>query len=63
MRQTDPNYDTLAEREMDLGTKFERLDNYDATDDFGRSIAEAYRVIRERMANGGPGWTQKEYKP
>jgi hypothetical protein len=26
-------------------------------DDFTRSIDEAYRVIRERVANGGPGWT------
>ena len=32
---------------------------YDGLDDFARSIDEAYRVIRERMANGGPGWTQK----
>jgi hypothetical protein len=32
-------------------------DDYDATDDFARSIDEAYRVIRERKANGGKGWT------
>jgi len=32
-------------------------DDYDASDDFARSIEEAYRVIRERKANGGPGWT------
>lgn len=31
-------------------------DDYDATDDFARSIDEAYRVIRERKANGGKGW-------
>jgi hypothetical protein len=31
-------------------------DDYDATDDFARSIEEAYRVIRERKANGGKGW-------
>ena len=37
-------------------------DHYDATDDFAKSIDEAYRVIRERMRNGGPGWTQKEWK-
>jgi hypothetical protein len=30
--------------------------DYDATDDFARSIEEAYRVIRERKANGGKGW-------
>ena len=33
--------------------------DYDATDDFARSIDEAYAVIRERMLNGGPGWTPK----
>jgi hypothetical protein len=26
-------------------------------DDFAKSIDEAYRVIRERVANGGKGWT------
>jgi len=31
-------------------------DEYDATDDFARSIEEAYRAIRERKANGGKGW-------
>jgi hypothetical protein len=31
-------------------------DEYNATDDFARSIEEAYRVIRERKKNGGPGW-------
>ena len=35
---------------------------YNATDDFARSIDEAYRAIRERMRNGGLGWTQREYK-
>jgi hypothetical protein len=33
-----------------------RLDDYNATDDFARSIEEAYRVIRQRKANGGKGW-------
>jgi DNA (cytosine-5)-methyltransferase 1 len=31
-------------------------DDYDASNDFARSIEEAYRVIRERKANGGKGW-------
>jgi DNA (cytosine-5)-methyltransferase 1 len=31
-------------------------DDYDGNDDFTRSIEEAYRVIRERKKNGGPGW-------
>ena len=30
---------------------------YNGNDDFSRSIDEAYAVIRERVANGGPGWT------
>lgn len=30
---------------------------YDAQDDMTKSIAEGFRVIRERMAAGGPGWT------
>jgi hypothetical protein len=31
-------------------------DDYDADDDFTRSIDEAYRVIRARKAAGGKGW-------
>ena len=27
--------------------------------DFSRSIEECYRVIRERVAAGGPGWVPK----
>jgi hypothetical protein len=30
---------------------------YDPVDDFAKSIDEAYRVIRERVAAGGKGWT------
>jgi hypothetical protein len=29
---------------------------YDPVDDFARSIDEAYRVIRARVAAGGKGW-------
>ena len=47
------------EREAEVMAK---LQDYNATDDFAKSIDEAYRVIRERMRNGGPGWTQKEWK-
>jgi hypothetical protein len=32
---------------------------YDAADDFAKSLEEGYRVIRERVAAGGPGWTPK----
>jgi hypothetical protein len=31
-------------------------DDYDAADNLAGSIQEAFRVIRERMAAGGPGW-------
>jgi len=31
-------------------------DNYNADKDFSESINECYRDIRERVANGGPGW-------
>ena len=34
---------------------------YNATDDFAKSIDEAYRAIRERMAQGGPGWQQGKW--
>lgn len=36
-----------------------KADDYDPTDDVTKSFEEAYRVIRERIANGGPGWTPK----
>jgi N6-adenosine-specific RNA methylase IME4 len=52
-RQRRPGWDVWG-NEVD---KFAQRDDYDATDDFARSIDEAYRVIRERKANGGPGWT------
>jgi N6-adenosine-specific RNA methylase IME4 len=52
-RQRRPGWDVWG-NEVD---KFAPPDNYNATDDFARSIDEAYRVIRERKANGGKGWT------
>jgi len=33
---------------------------YKARDDFAKSLEVAYRAIRERVANGGPGW---EHRP
>lgn len=38
---------------------FDRLDSkmtFDSEKDFSESVQEAFRAIRERMANGGPGW-------
>ena len=32
---------------------------YKPRDDFSRSIEECYRVIRERVAAGGPKWVPK----
>ena len=38
--------------------------DYDGDDDFGRSIEACYAAVRDRQANGGPGWVQKaEDKP
>ena len=34
--------------------------DYDADDDFAKSLDEGYRAIRERMKTGGPGWTPKD---
>ena len=34
-------------------------DDYNAQKDFANSLNECYRVIRERMAAGGPGWVHK----
>ena len=34
-------------------------DDYDANDDFAKSLKEAYREIRERKAAGGNGWEPK----
>jgi len=42
----------------ELFLKLQRAEaQYSPEDDFAKSIDEAYRVIRERKANGGPGWT------
>jgi N6-adenosine-specific RNA methylase IME4 len=30
--------------------------DYDAADDFARSIDACYEAVRERVKNGGPGW-------
>jgi N6-adenosine-specific RNA methylase IME4 len=49
-RQRRPGWDSWG-NEVD---KF--APQYNATDDFAKSIDEAYRAIRERKANGGKGW-------
>jgi N6-adenosine-specific RNA methylase IME4 len=33
---------------------------YDAQDDASKSFEEAYRAIRVRVADGGPGWQPRE---
>jgi hypothetical protein len=35
-------------------------DEYDPHDDVTKAFEEAYRVIRERVAAGGPPWVPKE---
>ena len=52
-RQRRPGW-TAWGNEID---KFEP--EYDAYDDFAKSLEEGYRVIRERVAAGGPGWIPK----
>lgn len=34
-------------------------DGYQPHDDFAKSIEAAYEVIKERVAQGGPGWKPK----
>jgi hypothetical protein len=36
-----------------------RSADYDGDDDFRQSILVAFNAIRERMAQGGPGWDPK----
>jgi N6-adenosine-specific RNA methylase IME4 len=52
-RQRRPGWDVWG-NEVD---KFSGV--YDGQDDMAKSIAEGFRVIRERVANGGPGWSPK----
>ena len=35
---------------------------YNPEDDLAESLNLAYRLIRERMSEGGPGWTPKTEK-
>jgi hypothetical protein len=32
------------------------ITDYDATDDFSRSVEDCYRAVRERKVQGGKGW-------
>lgn len=52
-----PNQRLIWEKpSMDgLMREFEAVD-YDATDDFAKSINACYQAVRERKAGGGPGW-------
>jgi N6-adenosine-specific RNA methylase IME4 len=34
--------------------------DYDAADDFAKSIDACYEAVRERVKNGGPGWPQQD---
>ena len=52
-RQRRPGWTAWGD-ELD---KFEP--GYDAHDDFAKSLDEGYRVIRERVAAGGPKWIPK----
>ena len=52
-RQRRPGWTAWGD-ELD---KFEP--EYDAQDDFAKSLEEGYRAIRERVAAGGPKWVPK----
>src|SRR6185436_14547041 len=54
-RQRRPGWDVWG-NEVDKFAPQVSRETYDATDDFAKSIDEAYRVIRERKADGGKGW-------
>jgi DNA modification methylase len=55
--ELNPEYAAMMRRRIENDAPlFAHVNDYDATDDFARSIEEAYRVIRERKANGGKGW-------
>jgi hypothetical protein len=47
----------LGRNDVHETDKFEP--EYDAQDDFARSLEESYRVIRERVAAGGRPWVPK----
>lgn len=52
-RQQRPGWDCWGNETDKFGGE------YDGQDDMAKSIAEGFRVIRERVANGGPGWSPK----
>jgi hypothetical protein len=54
------SYWKQACRYLDAEDRQGTLFAYDANLDFSRSIDDCYAAIRERKANGGPGWTPPE---
>lgn len=46
------------ERKREDGLTSYRIkpDDYNPRDDLNKSVNECYRAIKERVANGGPGW-------
>lgn len=51
-RQSRPGWTTW-------GNEATKFDDYSASDDVTKSFEAAYEAIRERKANGGPGWEPK----
>ena len=58
--ELNPAYAAMGERRIvgdsPLFVEIKNAADYNPEDDFAKSIDEAYRVIRERKANGGEGW-------
>ena len=48
-RQTRPGWTSW-------GNEVDKFNRPEAADDFAKSLDVAYEAIRERVANGGPGW-------
>jgi DNA modification methylase len=55
--ELNPEYAEMAKRRIhDDAPLFVDVKDYNAEDDFARSIDECYRAVRERKAQGGKGW-------
>jgi len=57
-RQRRPGWDCWG-NEVDKFKPAAAADDYDADKDFAGSLEVGYAAIRERVANGGPGWEPK----
>jgi len=59
MLNQNPNQISDSNNSISSNLSQNMLTDYNANDDFAKSVDEAYRVIRERKAAGGEGWKPK----